>query len=349
MKKRRLITKIVGCCICGLLAIWTNGQTSMVELAHDSSNQSIKVTINGDHFTSYLYSDAMEKPVLFPIYSRTQRMMTRGYPMVPIPNERTDHPHHLGLWLNYGDVNGLDFWNNSSAIPPEKKSKYGVIKHASIVAQEERGQQASFKVRKYWNDPSEAHLLQEETTYAFSTIGEVWVIDRTTTLRALVDVGFSDNKEGMLGIRVARLLEFPADKPLTLTDELGRARSNKVVNNDGVMGHYLSSTGEVGGDVWGTRASWMKLYAPIEEGKEAAFVIIDHPENVGYPTYWHARTYGLFAANPLGQKVFSKGKKELNFALNRGEEVTFKYRVLVADGDALDPKQINTIAEDFSK
>jgi hypothetical protein len=58
--------------------------------------------------------------------------------------------------------------------------------------------------------------------------------------------------------------------------------------------------------------------------------IIDHPKNVNYPTFWHARGYGLFAANPLGEKVFTNGKSEKNLQLKKGESVTFRHRVVVA-------------------
>ncbi len=60
--------------------------------------------------------------------------------------------------------------------------------------------------------------------------------------------------------------------------------------------------------------------------------ILDHPDNVGYPTYWHARDYGLFAANPLGQKDLSQGKDTLNFNLYAGGQVTFRHRIAIFDG-----------------
>jgi hypothetical protein len=59
--------------------------------------------------------------------------------------------------------------------------------------------------------------------------------------------------------------------------------------------------------------------------------ILDHPGNPGFPTYWHARGYGLFAANPLGQAVFSEGKEKLNFAIGAGESQMFRYRILLLD------------------
>ncbi len=73
-------------------------------------------------FTRFLYPDSLEKPVLFPIHDAGNIPVTRGFPMEPRPGEPTDHPHHLGCWFTYENVNGLDFWNNSYAIPAEKKS-----------------------------------------------------------------------------------------------------------------------------------------------------------------------------------------------------------------------------------
>ena len=49
--------------------------------------------------------------------------------------------------------------------------------------------------------------------------------------------------------------------------------------------------------------------------------MLDHPSNPGFPTYWHARGYGLFAANPMGEKIFTDGKKELNVAIEPGASI----------------------------
>ena len=69
-------------------------------------------------------------------------------------------------------------------------------------------------------------------------------------------------------------------------------------------------------------------------GQEAiTLAILDHPKNPGYPTYWHARGYGLFAANPLGQQVFSNGRESLNLTLEPGQSVSFRYRVLIISGE----------------
>jgi len=92
---------------------------------------------------------------------------------------------------------------------------------------------------------------------------------------------------------------------------------------------------------------WM-LYGQ-KENDTISVVIMDHPDNVGYPTYWHARGYGLFAANPLGQKVFSKGNEVLNLRLEKGNSVTFRYRIVIAsDKERLSNIAIEKLWEEFA-
>jgi hypothetical protein len=76
--------------------------------------------------------------------------------------------------------------------------------------------------------------------------------------------------------------------------------------------------------------------------------ILDHPSNVSYPSYWHARGYGLFAVNPLGAKVFSNGKDERNLTLKKGESVTFRYRTVIADKQ-LTKDVLDKMQADFAK
>ncbi len=327
------------------LAVFEGIGQNMIKLNHREAHQEVAVTINGEHFTSYVYGDDLKKPVLYPIFADGNIMITRGYPLYPKAGERVDHPHHLGHWLNYGDVNGFDFWNNSSAVSDERRSRYGEVRHQEIVEIKD-GEEGFLTIAAEWQSPKET-LLDERTTFRFSVEEGVRVIDRFTTLVAREEVSFTDNKEGMIAIRVTRALELPSDGPVLLTDSEGNPMEDKVVNNDGVSGDYLSGEGVTGEDVWGTRSSWMRLAGEIDN-ENVAVVIIDHPDNVGYPTYWHARPYGLFAANPLGQSVFTKGKKELNFSLEKGEAVTFRYRMLISSGDQLSVAEIEGFEEAFS-
>ena len=326
----------------------TEAEKASVVFVNDKANNKIDVQMNGTPFTSYQYQESLPKPVLFPLVTASGKTLTRGFPIDPQPGERVDHPHHMGHWFNYGNVNGLDFWNNSDAIPEEKLEHYGKIVHSEIV--DINDEQGSITTKSQWQTITDEPLLEENTTFKFSQEGNTRIVDRFTTLTALTDVSFKDNKEGVFGVRVTRAMELPAKKPAIFVDAQGNPTEVKVLYNTGVNGNYLSSEGLEGNDVWGTRAEWVKLYSTIDE-EPVSITIIDHPNNVGYPTYWHARDYGLFSANPLGQKVFSKGKEVLNFALKQGESTTFHYRMLIHNGSVLKPKQIKkfTLVESMYK
>jgi len=321
-------------------------QSSKVSFVNDGQNKKIDVRINGNLFTSYVYDGQTPKPILYPIRTKSDKIVTRGFPFEQRPNERVDHPHHAGLWFNYGDVNGLDFWNNSYAIPAEEKHKYGTIFHQEILGLNE--DEGTLSAKAIWRSPDGVDLLEETTQFVFSEEGNTRSIDRTTTLKALQDVSFKDNKEGMIGVRVTRELEIPSDKPAVYTDAEGNVTEVKALNNEGVNGNYFGSEGLTGDDVWGTRNKWVKLEGNIE-AETVSLTIIDHEKNIGYPTYWHARGYGLFAANPLGQAIFSEGKETLNFKLNQGESVTFKFRILVHNGSKLSKKAIDESFAYFNK
>ncbi len=303
--------------------------------------------IDGELFTSYIYPEEIKKPVLWPVMSPAGNMLTRSFPLINKEGDRSDHPHHVGVWLNYGDVNGLDFWNNSEAIAPEKRDGYGTIFHRSM-DKVESGQGSALLISSSdWKSPDQTVMLEEQSSFSFLAGEKIRIIDRTTTLKAVIDeVKFTDNKEGMFAIRVARELELPSENPTELVDSHGVVTRVEKMDNTLVKGNYRSAEGVEGKEVWGTRCRWMKLSSEIN-GEQVSLIIIDHPSNVGYPTYWHARDYGLFAANTLGQKVFSDGKNELNFSLKKGESVTFKYRLIVA-GEYLSDAQINKLADDYA-
>jgi Methane oxygenase PmoA len=315
-------------------AYQTKASAVGVQLVANEAAHRIDVLIDGQPFTSYIWPDSVKKPVLYPLRTAKGTLVTRGFPLDPRPGERVDHPHHVGTWFNYGDVNGFDFWNNSEAIKPEERNKYGTIRHSKITRIKSGKTEGELEVEMEWLAPDGTPLLREETTFVFHGGTGMRAIDRITRLTALdKPVLFSDNKEGVIGIRVARELEQPSDKPEVFTDASGKATAVPKLDNIGVTGRYRSSEGKTGDEVWGTRARWTMLNGRIAQ-EDVTIAILDHPKNPGYPTYWHARGYGLFAANPLGQKVFSDGKQTLNFALQPMQSATFRFRILILSAAA---------------
>lgn len=321
------------------------------KIVNNDSEKKIDILIDGKLFTSYIYNDeirVLKKPVLFPIISAMGDTITRGYPLAPRKGERIDHPHQIGLWFNYGDVNGLDFWNNSNAIPIAQSDKMGTIKLQDIIFEKESDDKAELIVSSNWINYKGEILLEEITHFIFRADNNSRTIDRITKLTALDnDVFFNDNKEGMMGLRVARQLELPTNQPIALTDSHGNKTEVAVLDNSNVTGNYINSDGIEGNDAWGKRAKWVALSGSINN-HDVSIVIFDNPENIGFPTYWHARDYGLFAANPLGQKIFSEGKEELNYKLDAGDSVTFKYRILIQN-EKIDKATCDEKYEEFIK
>jgi hypothetical protein len=311
-------------------------KTEQIRFSQAPGSSTVVITAGGHPFTEFIYPDTLEKPTLYPIYAPDNQLITRGFPMRPRPGEPTDHPHHLGLWFNYENVNHLDFWNNSYAIPATKKSGYGWIRTENSPETHD-GKEGILRYNSNWTDQQKNVLLKEKTTLIFSASADERIIDRSTTLTAMEDVDFPDAKDGLMGLRVARELQIPSNTPGEYIDDKGNVTKVAAGNDPVINGNYLTSEGKQGDSAWATRGAWCMLY-----GKKGAdtisIVMIDHPANPGYPTYWHARGYGLFALNPLGQKIFSKGAETLNFSLKKGQSATFHYLVVIAAG----PKKLST-------
>ena len=309
------------------------------------SDDKVDVMVDGKLFTSLSWPEGVYKPVLYPINNAAGTEITRGFPLKPRAGERADHRHHVGNWLNYGNVNGFDFWGNGHT--GERSPNGGEIKFKGIEKLESGNEEGLMITNASWLDPEENELLTEKTEYHFIADNNNRIIDRIVTLTASVEtVHFDDTKEGMFGIRVARQLELPSDGNMTLIDAEGNISKVKGVN-DGVTGDYISSAGEKGLSVWGTRAKWMNLFGSI--GDEKISVVMEgHPKNINHPTYWHARGYGLFAANPLGVRDFTKKEQELNFKLTKGESITFRYRIIISAGKHLSKKDCNKYFDDFA-
>lgn len=338
-----------GICTIGLSAIMvlltacSDGRSNINSEAHrpgisvisDSAAQRVDVLVDGEPFTSYLYSDTisvLKKPVLYPIRTAEGIEITRGYPIHPKPGESIDHPHQIGLWMNYGAVNGFDFWNNSDAVPEERQDEVGTIRHLEVVSTADGRGVGELVVAAEWRSDGGEPLLHERTEYVFHADSSVRIIDRISRLTALEQrVSFEDNKEGLLGLRLTRALEVTPSRSegseevaLDVPEKDAPVRSGAYRNSEGVSGYP---------DVWGRRARWTTLTGLVE-GQNVTVAVIDHPDNVGYPTYWHTRDYGLFAANPLGQAAFTDGEERLDFVLDARESTTFRFRIVIFDGIA---------------
>ena len=273
----------------------------------EKENQ-IEVLIAGKLFTSYLYKPELTKPILFPVLTPSGIKVNRSFPFEKVEGESEDHPHHTGVFFTYDEVNQDGFWNNTKT-PPQ-------IKHVEVTKME-GGKSGSLATVMHWISNSGKTLLEEKRTMVFFPGKDSYSIDFTMTLTAKdTTVVFYDTKEGMFAIRVAPWLKE---------------------KNKGGTAMYLSSNGdELEKNVWGKRAKWMRLEGE-KENKTVGIVIHNHPSSNNYPTFWHARGYGLFGVNPLGQYAFESRKnvenaRKYELTLQQGESATFKFRMTIYEG-----------------
>ena len=348
---------LVACAMTPMLhaaGLGTVGAKGVVVATNEAAHR-IDITIDGAPFTSYLWATNQRKPVLYPLIAPDGTTVTRGFPFAMRDGERVDHPHHAGLWFNYGNANGFDFWNNSDAIKPEERSKYGSIEHDRIVSAKSGADSGELVVESTWVTAANQKILQQTTRYVFSRTsvgGQAGrSIDMIVTLKALEPVVFHDDKEGLLGIRVAHFLESPTEKGGTFLDANGKATAVAAADTTGATGVYRTSEGKVGDAVWSTRGRWCALTGsttatPGQPTHTESIAILNHTGNPGSPPYWHARGYGLFAVNPLGAHIFDPKAEAMNFTLDKGGSTSFKYRVLILSSAATDG-EMNRVADAF--
>lgn len=345
--KRLIILSIIVFLGTSLFSQPQNKSAEAVTFQRDDKGRKVDVIVGGKFFTSLIYPENLEKPVLYPLRTSTGVEVTRGYPLKPRAGERVDHPHHVGCWFNFGSVNGLDFWNNSYAIPASEKPNYGSIKNVKIVKAEGGTESGLLVFECQWVNQQEQVLLNEETTLIFSGDEFIRKMIRITKLTAVNGpVKFGDNKEGMFALRVDRAFETPSQTPEIFTDASGKQTAVPVLNNEGVNGVYRSSEGKEGDAVWGTKASWVSLTA-TKAGEEISICLFDNPANPGYPGYWHARGYGLFSVNNIGKKAYNPAEPENTLFLSKDESVEFRHMLLIKTGGALTSEKMNEQFQEF--
>ena len=331
-----------------MISIAVNAQPVKVKLVRADDKQKVDVMVGGKLFTSYQYPSNMEKPYLYPVFAPNGSVITRGFPLEARKGERVDHPHHIGIWFNHGNVNGLDFWNNSSAIPAARKDTYGHIVVKQIV-EAKSGKKAKLAVISNWDDNKGNTLLVENAQYIFSADKNSRTIDHISTLTAANGtVTITDNKEGMFAIRVDRAFEMPSNESLIFTDDKGNPTTVKATDNTGVTGMYLSSSGLKGDKVWSSRNDWV-LLSGTKDNVLTTMGVFDHPKNLGYPAHSHARGYGLFSTNNLGAKSYMPSEEQIIVTLQKGESITLRHRFYVTSGAELTPEKANQVFQEFSK
>jgi hypothetical protein len=267
----------------------------------------LAVEVDGKPVTMFHYGSDAGKPYLAPIWSASGKIITRRFPMEQVEGESRDHLHHRGLWFSCDEVNGASFWTNELSYTRKDMGRI-VVRDAKWKDGEHAG---TLTAVMDWRGPDGRVMVLENREMTFYADPKIRTLDFHITLTAQEDLTFGDTHEGFFAMRLAD--NFKEIKGGSSVDAEGRVNMENI---------------------WGKRSNWVD-YTGVIDGERLGVAIFDHPENPRHPTHWHARDYGLVAANPFGaQKAFDTDEKESPFKLAKGQKVVFRYRVIVHPGDA---------------
>lgn len=267
----------------------------------------VDVVLNGQKLTSLEFGTTWDKPFLYPLQTPSGVTLSRGWPVAERPDDSKDHVWHRGLFFGHGDINGVDFWRELGA------GKTGKV----VVRKPPVWRKGSLSVAGDLMPPQGTRMGSVREEYRFARVGDAYEIDARMTFAADAGIALKlgDTEEAAFGVRLAE--EFREDRGATLLNSSGLIGTKKI---------------------WGKQAEWVD-YSTKRDNRKVGIAILDHPFNPRHPTYWHARGYGLNSANAFGVRDFTGDKsKDGSMTLAAGQTVTFRYLVILHDGDATEAK-----------
>lgn len=279
----------------------------------------IAILIDGELFTRYVTSDEeTNKCYFWPIIGPGGEKMTRAFPMEDIAGEKQDHPHHRSVFFGMQSAGGFNTWHEQLSY-----TKNGVVDQKRMAA---NGTQQHTKVTKAKASGNSARLVV--TCDNVTPNGDVY-------LREIRTIDFHVAKNGSRVMDIEIVLKGVKDS-ITVVGKKDSGLSIRVAHSmsvdAGQGGRIVNSKGDRDGDSWGKRASWVDFNGPVE-GNRTGVAILNHPDSFRYPTPWHARTYGLFTANPFALKEVAGESESGDFNLERGMSVSLKHRLIFHKGD----------------
>jgi len=252
-------------------------------------------------FTAYQV-DAGHKPFYFPLIGPTGASYTRAYPMQNVAGEDRDHPHQRSCWFTHGNVNGVDFWGEEEKSGTIRETDRSIVVEGPVLGR--------LATKDDWTAPDGRRICRDERVATFYRTKNTRVFDFEIKIRATDGpVTFHDTKEGMFGLRVASSMDVT------------RKKGGKITNAEGLTDEKA----------WGRASPWVDYVGPVND-KTVGIAVFNHPGSFRYPTTWHVRPYGLFAANPFGWHDFGNSEHG-DYTIPTGQTIAFRYRVILHEGD----------------
>ena len=317
------------CLLAGLLS--STLLAASVEMRRDENK--IDVMIGGQPFTTYYFGRLTAKPYLMPLRTASGIVISRSF---PIGNDISPadvkspsfEPHQRPLYFAHGDIDGLNFWAEQAFgkyYHGHSRQSYGQMVLGKVEQVAEHNEVGTVRARFNLLTPSGRTIAEETQTYEFVGDDHTRTIDcEFIVFASQGPVTFGDSKEGTFAVRLGPELSAPHD-------------------------HMINANGDKGEPaIWGKPAAWV-AYSGSVSGKSVTVVAFDSPKSFRHPTTWHARAYGLLAANPFGLREFTKNEnKDGSWTVPEGKSLVFRYRVLIYDGE-LSPTQISELYRQYEK
>jgi hypothetical protein len=222
--------------------------------------------------------------------------------MFNVPGEDHDHPPQRSCWFTHGRVKGVDFWSEEKGHGTIRETERQLVVEGPVLAR--------LRTRDDWIGPDGRPMCRDRRRITFYRTQAVRIIDFDFTIEASHGpLTFGDTKEGMFGMRVASSMDVKKN------------RGGRITNAEGVTDLKA----------WGRASPWVDYVGPVKS-RTAGIAILNHPDSFRFPTTWHVRDYGLFAANPFGWKDFGRPDRG-DYTVPAGQTLHFAYRVILHTGD----------------
>lgn len=325
MHKRGFAATVIICLLSGSVLLGAS-----VELKQQTDR--IDIAIGGKPFTSYYFAGVASKSYLMPLQTAKGLVISRPFPIgndvsKGDPKASSFEPHQRPLYFAHGDVDGLNFWAEpgfQQYYGEHSRQPYGHMADATIESAHSGSDTGTIEARFALADPNNRVIGHETQRFTFFGNATQRIIDCEFVVSAdMGPVDFGDTKEGTFGIRLGRELIAPR---------------GRMLNSHGAHGEK---------EIWGKPADWVN-YSGTVSGQKVGIVVFDHPKSFRHPTTWHARGYGLLAANPFGAREFTRDpNKDGSWTVPENASLTFRYRVLIYDGD-MTPEQISSAYKEYA-
>ena len=272
---------------------------------------------SGQQLLTEYYPETGNKPFFFPLVGPTGESYTRAYPLSILADEDHDHPHQRSCWFTHGNVNGIDFWSEGKRFGTIRETGRKLVVAGPVVAR--------LTTTNHWRAADDQKVCEDERSVTFYRTKRSRIID--FAIRVVASDGavtFRDTKEGTFGLRVASSMDA------------AKKTGGRISNAEGLTDEKA----------WGKASAWVDYVGPVKD-KTVGIAIINHPGSFRYPTTWHVRPYGLFAANPFGWHDFGRTERG-DYTIKSGEAIEFLYRVVLHEGDT-QSVNVPALADAYSK